>query len=56
MPAQPITRRRVEACEGDDAMTDPTKLTPEELKQVAAEEEHGGVVDQQSANEAATED
>ncbi len=37
-------------------MTDPTKPTPEELKDIAAEEEQEGVVDQQSANEAATED
>ena len=37
-------------------MTDPTELTPKELKDVAAEEEQEGVVDQQSANEAATED
>lgn len=37
-------------------MTDPTEPTPEELKDIAAEEEREGVVDQQSANEAATGD
>ncbi len=37
-------------------MTDPTELTPEELKDVAAKEEQEGVVDPQTANEAATED
>jgi hypothetical protein len=37
-------------------MTDPTKLTEEELKQVAENEDEGDVVDQQTANEAATEE
>ena len=37
-------------------MTDPTKLTREELEQVAADEDEAAVVDQQTAAEAATED
>jgi hypothetical protein len=35
-------------------MTDPTHPTPEELKDIAAAEEREGVVDQQTANEVAT--
>lgn len=37
-------------------MTDPTKPTPEDIDDIAAAEDDGDVVDQQTANEAATEE